>query len=66
MTYYIINQDGRPINVMHCSGGPRIQFLKTCAETYSSHKEAQERLDYLRQRTGRPLANLEISTVAKF
>jgi len=65
-TYYITNKDDRPINVLHGTGGPHIQILKTCAETYSSYEEAQERLDYLRQRTGRRLANLKISTFAKF
>jgi len=65
-TYYITNEYDHPINVLHASGGPRIQILKTCCEMYSTRKEAQERLDYLRQRTGRRLANLKISTFTKF
>ena len=65
-TYYITNQHDRPINVMHDGGGPRIQVLKSCCEHYRNQGEAQERLDYLRQRTGKRLANLKISTFAKF
>lgn len=65
-TYYITNKHDQPINVLHASGGPHIQISKKCCEMYSSLEEAQERLDYLRQRTGRRLANLKISTFAKF
>jgi len=63
--YYITNEHDQPINVWHDGSGPHIQISKKCAETYSSLEEAQERLNYLRQRTGRRLANLKISTFAK-
>jgi hypothetical protein len=66
MTCYITNQYDHPINVWHDGSGPHIQISKQCCETYNSLDEAQERLDYLRERTGRRLANLKVSTFAKF
>ena len=65
-TYYYITQHGRPINVIHDGSGPRIQIIRSCCERYRSQEEAQERLDYLRECTGKRLANLKVSTYIKF
>jgi len=64
MKYYITNNDNRPINVKFCPH-PRIQVLKTCCECFSTQAEAQARLDWLREETGKPLKHLKVSTYAK-
>jgi len=64
--YYITNQHDRPINAILAGSETRIQILKTCCERYRSQEEAQERLDYLRECTGKRLANLKVSTYIKF
>ena len=64
--YYITNGHDQPINVWHDGSGPHIHISRKCCETYRSHEEAQERLVYLRERTGRRLAHLKISTFARF
>ena len=65
-TYYITNSKDRPINVIWDGSGPTIQVLRSCCECYSSRQEAVDRLNFLRERTGKPLRHLKVSTYKVF
>ena len=65
-TYYITNQNDRPINVMHDGSGPIIKVLKSSCDSYRTQAEADESLWYLRASTGLALKHLKVSSYAKF
>ena len=58
--WYITNRKGHPINPMWASG-LSIRTFPDVWEMYSSKEEAEERLEFLRETTGRPLSHLKVS-----